>query len=90
MATATGMPLFDLAALCVGVIPAHSTLGISIPTSGPPEGQRWICSTFGCTSIKREGQFWDRGRGLRSLGAWFLIQFIVFTDFNSFTVISPL
>jgi len=90
MATVIGMPLCALAVLCVGRIPACLTLGISIPTSGPPKGPSWICSAFGCTSIRRGGQFWGLGRGLRPLGASLPFHFNIFINFDLFTVISPL
>jgi len=38
MATTVGMPLFALAALCMGEIPVHLTLRVSTPTSGPQKG----------------------------------------------------
>jgi len=70
MATATGMPWSASPGLCVGEIPASSTLGGSTPTSNLQRGQNWICSASGCTSTRRGGGLLGHGRVLRLLGAW--------------------
>jgi len=80
MATTIGMPLSALPGLCMGEIPAYSTLGESTPISNLLRGQNWIYSVSGCTSTRRGGGLSGCRRALRLLGAWLSISLIVITN----------
>ena len=77
MATTIGMLLFALPGLCMGEIPAFSTLGGSTPTSNHLRGPSWTCSTSGYTLIRRGGGLLGHGRGLKLLGAYLGINLVL-------------